>query len=347
MIERLLALREGQVIEGRFPGLRVERVRIAELAQDYLRDYNINGRTSVKDAKRYARIFTEAFGNLRVVELRSDHIAAYVDQRGRAGASNGTINRELSGLRRMFNLGTKQHPPKVLHVPVIPRLKKERVRTGFFEHDEFLALRGALPDHQKVPLTVGYWTGMRRGEILNLRWEQLDLERGLLRLDPGTTKSGEGRLIPLMGELPDVLERWRTITLSSWPSCPWICHYQGQRLTRLTRAWERAAERVGLKGKLFHDLRRTAVRNMVRAGISERVAMTISGHKTRAIFDRYDIVSERDLHEAATRLTAHFEILTRTRLHVTQKREIGRDGHKTGTIQAQSNASYSEVIHYP
>ena len=332
--KRLLALREGQVVEGRFPGLRVEKVRIEELARDYLRDYEINGRASIRDARRYARIFTETFGNMRVVELRSDHIDLYIDQRRKQGAANATINRELGGLRRMFNLGAKQQPSKVLHVPVIPRMCKEHVRTGFFEHDEFLAMRGALPDHQKVPLTIGYWAGMRKGEILNLRWEQVDLQRELIRLDPGSTKNGDGRVVPLMGDMAIVLERWRNLTLNSWPSCPWVCHYEGQRLTRLTRAWERAARRIGLSGKLFHDLRRTGVRNMVRAGVPEHVAMTISGHKTRSVFDRYDIVSERDLHEAGARVTAHFHDLTLSLLDGRQEPQSEKDGHKMGTIQA-------------
>ncbi len=344
---RLLALRQGQVVEGRFPGLRVEKVRVDELARDYLRDYEINGRASVRDAKRYVQFFTQAFGTMRVVDIRSDHIAAYIDDRRRRGAANATINRELGGLRRMLNLGAKQDPPKVLHVPMIPRLKKEHTRTGFFEHEEFLALRGALPDHQKVPLSLGYWTGMRRGEILTLRWEQVDLERGLLRLDPGTTKTGEGRVVPMVGDLPAVLTQWRLLTLKQWPSCPWVCHYHGERLTRLTRAWDRAARRVGLDGKLFHDLRRTAIRNMVRAGVSERVAMTISGHKTRSVFDRYDIVSERDLHEASARVTAHFAALKSPVLCAKQEGLLEGNGHDLGTVSAQSINLDPEAVDFP
>jgi len=344
--KRLLALREGQVVEGRFPGLHVERVRIAELAEDYLRDYEINGRTSLKDAKRYKDKFTALFGAMRVVDLRSDHIDAYIDQRRKEGASHATINRELGGFRRMFNLGARQRPPKVQQVPVIPRLKKENVRTGFFEHDEFLSMRGALPDHQKVPLTVGYWTGMRRGEILGLRWDQVDLGRGLLRIAPGTTKNGDGRVIPLVADVLAVLTQWRRITVRDWPACQWVCHYKGERLTRLTRAWKQAAKRVGLSGRLFHDLRRTAVRNLVRSGVSERVAMTISGHKTRSVFDRYDIVSERDLQDAATRLAAHFSTLTVPVLHGTDEPSIVRDGHKMGTVQAYPIARPSQLADF-
>jgi integrase len=346
--KRLLSLREGQVVEGRFPGLRAERIKIDELACDYVRDYEINSRTSIKDAKRYKKLFTDLFGSMRVVDFRSDHIDAFIDQRLKERAANATINRELGALRRMFRLGAKQRPPKVIQLPVIPRLKKEEVRTGFFEHDEFFSLRGALPDHQKVPLAIGYWTGMRRGEILSLRWEQLDLKRGFLRIDPGTTKNGDGRVVPLMGDLPRVLARWRDKTLASWPSCPWVCHYKGERLTRLTRAWEAACDRIGLKSRLFHDLRRTAVRNMVRAGIPERVAMQISGHKTRSVFDRYDIVSERDLYDAANRLNAHFRALPFLPARATVGRKNGngnaigwaQNGHNLGTVKEIEFASH-------
>ncbi len=208
-------------------------------------------------------------------------------------------------------------------------------------------MRGALPNHQKVPLSLGYWTGMRRGEILTLRWEQVDLERGLLRLDPGTAKTGEGRVVPMVGDLPAVLTQWRLLTLKEWTACPWVCHYQGKRLTRLTRAWDRAARRVGLDGKLFHDLRRTAIRNMVRAGVSERVAMTISGHKTRSVFDRYDIVSERDLHEAAARVTAHFAALNSPVPYDKQEGLLEGNGHNLGTAQAQLKNLHSEPLDFP
>ena len=178
---------------------------------------------------------------------------------------------------------------------------------------------------------------MRKGEVLNLRWDQLDLDRGLLRLDPDSTKSDKGRLVPLVEDLLDVLRQWRFKALAEYPSCPWICHYRGQKLTRLTRAWDTALRRVGLEGKLFHDLRRTGVRNMVRAGISERVAMQISGHKTRSVFDRYDIVSERDLHDAAERLNAHVRRLTSPGAHDSFRRERDQTraqiGRNSGTVK--------------
>lgn len=217
--------------------------------------------------------------------------------------TDGTINRELAAFKRMFRLASQQTPPLVTTIPHIPHLQETNVRQGFFTEDEYRILRGILPDHVKVPLIIAYWTGMRTGEVLMLRWDQLDLEWGLLRLEPKTTKNNQGRLIPLVTEVIEALWKWKRKTLHHYPSCSWVCHCRGERLRQIPRKrWKKACEGVGLNGKLFHDLRRSAVRNMVRAGISERVAMAISGHKTRSVFDRYDIVSETDLIDAGGKL---------------------------------------------
>ncbi len=144
---------------------------------------------------------------------------------------------------------------------------------------------------------------MRAGEIVMLRWEQIDLEQGSLRLEPGSTKNNQGRNIPLVNEVTDALWQWKQQMLHRYPACPWVCHFRGVQLQRVPKTtWQNACDRVGLRGKLFHDLRRTAVRNMVRAGISERVAMLISGHKTRSVFDRYHVVSTGDIISAKLRL---------------------------------------------
>ena len=148
-------------------------------------------------------------------------------------------------------------------------------------------------------LTVNGQGSPRFGQTLMSRLEGIDLERRLLRLEPGTTKNNQGRLIPLVKNVTEAHWQWKQQTLHRYPACPWVCHFRGERLQRVPKTvWQKVCDQVGLKGKLFHDLRRTAVRNMVRAGISERVAMTISGHKTRSVFDRYDIVSEADLRSA-------------------------------------------------
>jgi integrase len=295
----LLKLREGEIGQGRIPALRTGRTTFEELAELFLQDYHINGRKTLQRAQELAARLRKTFGRFRACRITSEHIRGYIVRRQSEGLANGTINRELAALKRMFRLANQQTPPLVATTPHIPHLHENNVRQGFFTEEEYKVLRGVLPDHAKLPLIIAYWTGMRAGEILMLRWEQIDLERGSLRLEPGTTKNNKGRLIPLVNEVVKALWHWKQQTLQRYPSCSWVCHYRGKRLLNIpTKSWKKACQWVGLKAKLFHDLRRTAVRNMVRAGVTERVAMTISGHRTRSIFDRYDIVNDTDITRA-------------------------------------------------
>lgn len=208
--------------------------------------------------------------------------------------------------------------------PYIPMLTESNVRTGFFEYEEFLAVREALPSFLRPVVTFGYYTGWRVTEILNLQWRQANLEAGEVRLDPGTTKNKDGRVIYLDGELLETMKEQRAFVFSLQRErgeiIPWVFinPSTGDRIRNFRKSWAEACKQIGLSGRLFHDFRRTAVRNMVRAGVPEVVAMKISGHKTRSIFDRYNIVSEQDLREAARRIST----------------PPAKDMHKTGTIAA-------------
>ena len=244
------------------------------------------------------------FGDFKVHSLRADMVNAYVSQRLENGAANATINRELAALKRMFNLGLKAE--RIYRKPYIPMLKEDNIRAGFFEYGEFIALRSALPEYFRPVATFAYYTGWRKQEILRLRWNQVDLSTRTARLEPGTTKNDNGRLVILDGELLETIEaQWEKRKVAEIPGqsptllCPYVFHRNGHPIRDFRDSWATACKAVSLTGKLFHDFRRTAVRNMVRAGVHERVAMSLSGHKTRSVFDRYNIVSEEDLREAA------------------------------------------------
>jgi len=309
---RLLKKREGEISEGKLPGIYFDRVRFDELAEGFLADYRINQKPSLARAELSVRHLEAFFGGMRIVDITTPRIHAYIERRIGQGAANATINRELAALKRMLRAGAQQTPPKVNRVPHIPMLREDNVRKGFFEYGEFLALREALPDYLRGFVTFAYKTGWRFSEITGLAWPQVDLRQGIVRIEPGETKNREGRTAYLDEELKAVfIQQWEEkkarekvgkITPCVFPSP----YEEGLgKIRDIRRAWGKACEESGIGQRLFHDLRRTAVRDMVRAGIPERVAMMISGHKTRSIFERYNIVSEADLKMAAAKREAY------------------------------------------
>jgi integrase len=224
----------------------------------------------------------------------------YARRRLALKASPGTINRDFGALSRMFTLAIQAG--RLTRRPHIPRLRESLPRQGFLEHADYLAIRSHLPATYQDVLDFGYLSGWRRGEILTLEWRDVDRERHVIRLRPEVSKTRTGRVLVLSKPLQDVLERrWRGRALGN----PHVFHEAQSQLQGFKNAFKRACKAAGLPGKLFHDLRRTAIRNLIRAGVPERVAMQVSGHKTRSILDRYNIVSEGDLRQASERLATY------------------------------------------
>jgi integrase len=243
---------------------------------------------------------------MKVRHITTAAIKVYIDRRQQKGSSNATINRELAALKRMFHLAQRCTPPKISQVPYIPMLREPSARKGFFKHEEFLALREALPSYLRLVVTYAYYTGWRRGEILNHKWDQVSPKEGLVRLYPDQAKNDEARVAFLNEEL---LKEMELIHSQHIVGCPYVFHRGGHPIKDFRTVWATACKKIGastwepskqrmVPARLFHDFRRTAVRNMIRAGVHERVAMALSGHKTRSVFDRYNIVNEADLREA-------------------------------------------------
>lgn len=315
--ERMLKRRQGEIVTGAFAGLEPERIRIAQLLEDELIDLKANGRRSYQSVEGGIRLHLKPFfGDIRVVEFRSTLVKSYTLKRKDERASNATINRELTALKRAFNLGYRAEPPLVAKVPYIARLLERNVRTGFLEHDQYRKLRDALPDYLKLLFVLGYHTGARLGELRAIKWPQVEQTR--IVLYPGTTKNGDGRALPIYGELAGWIEMAKD-SRKEFPMCPYLCHREGQPLgdSCVRKAWKTACTAVELPELHFHDLRRSAVRNMDRAGVPRPVAMKVSGHKTESMYNRYNIVSERDVAEVKHRMETYLNSLANSTLSST------------------------------
>lgn len=307
--KRLLRDREGDIAKGVPVSPAIGRFTFEEAAKDLLTDYQVNGRRSIKHVERRINAgLTPWFRGRRLANLTTADVRAYTAHRLEHGAANATINRELAALKRMFTLAMQAG--KVLRRPYIPLLQEDNVRRGFFEREQFEQVRAHLPKALRAIATVAYYTGWRtQSEILPLEWHQIDRQAGTIRLEPGTTKNREGRLFvyAAIDELRDAIEaQWKAHAAleKKGTLCPWVFQRHGKPVHYFRRAWRTACRNAGCPGRILHDFRRTAVRNLVRAGNSEKVAMVLTGHKTRSVFDRYDIVNEEDLATAARKLQA-------------------------------------------
>jgi integrase len=226
-------------------------------------------------------------------------LRAYIATRLEDGRANATINREMAALRRAFNLA---HEGGQLHkVPTFPTLAERNVRRGFFEWADMEAVVGFLPDYLQDLARFAFLSGWRRGDITGLTWEMVDRGERLITLP--TTKNGDARLLALEGELWAIIER----RYAARGLVPWVFHRHGQRVKTFYKAWWAACEAAGLPGRHFHDFRRSTVRTLTRAGVPDKVAMDMTGHRTRSVFDRYNITSEEDIRAGARKLQGYLE----------------------------------------
>jgi integrase len=304
--KKLLRQREGAVVEGRVVIPRADRVTVAELLDELKQEYAANQRRSADRLAFSIQRLTPFFGHLRATHLTSADVTRYKTQRQAEGVANATINRELAALKRALMLAHRAE--RIPRVPYIEMLEEDNVRKGFFEREQFQAVRGHLRDYLRPMVTFAYITGWRiPSEVLTLQWRQVDFEAGTVRLEPGATKNREGRMFVMTPELRACLEAQRAAMEQlkrQGKLVPWVFHRNGKPITDFRGAWQKACASACLPGRIPHDFRRTAVRNLERAGVSRSVAMKMTGHKTEAVYRRYAIVNEQDLHEAACKLAA-------------------------------------------
>jgi len=302
---RLLRARLREIHGKRFIGPQAERVTVGEILDSLLVHLETKGAKGLPSLRSHLKPLRAAFGLDRAVDITTAVVEQYAVRRLSEGRARATVNRELQPLKQAFNLAHRQE--RLAHIPYIPLLKEDNARQGFFEAKEFAAVAANLPEPIADIARFAYLSGWRKGEILPLRWDAVDRAGREVRLR--TSKTGRGRVLPLEGTLWELMERrWAARKFKDAGGVTglsdYVFHRQGWPVAEFKRSWATACKKAGVPGKLFHDLRRTAVRNMVRSGVPQSVAMAISGHRTVSMFLRYNITSDTDLREAVRRTAA-------------------------------------------
>jgi integrase len=309
VLQRLMA----DATRGLPPLPNAHKIHYADLRRGLLADYAAKGNrslTTTADGEEWINGLPQldAFFDYpktpgpTVTRITTDTSRDFASKREADGVGGATINRSLACLRRMLRLAHEDG--KIQTVPKIRFVKEPPARKGFLEQEKFEELVALLPTHLRSLVTFLYYCGVRVNEARQIEWTQVDLDARLVRLEVEQTKTEEARVVPLPSVLVAMLREVKPKKGRVFDD------------TNLRTEWEKACAACGLgkrtkvepnddgsawysyKGLLLHDLRRSAVRNLRKAGVSETVIMRISGHKTAEVFRRYNIVSTDDVSAA-------------------------------------------------
>jgi integrase len=295
LLRRALA----EIDAGTHLGPKADRLTVRAVLAGYLDDLRLRGKKDVpKCVVRFARIARE-LGDERAAMLSASRLQRWMQGQLEDGAARATVKLQADYLKAALRWAYRTQ--QIARVPYVPSLRVDNARQGFFEADQVDALLAELPEAYHDIVRFAALTGWRSNEYLGLTWDRVNRTAGEIRL--ATSKNGQGRVVPIVAGLVDIVaRRWaaRRVWTAKGPTlATHVFHVDGQpiRYWRWLRRFTAAAEAAGLD-RLPHDFRRTAVRNLVAAGVPERVAMAVTGHRSRAVFDRYTIVATADMADA-------------------------------------------------
>lgn len=359
---RQLNARLVQKDEGQLINLKAERAKVSELAQLLFDDYTNKDNKSLEDVKRKWRLHIGPyFADLKVAHVNFATFEAYKPRRKQLGVSPSSINRELAFLKRAFNLGYKACI--VRHLPSIEMLRESPPREGFLEDDQYQRLAAETTKVGGLWFRAWFETACtfawRHSEVLNLHVRQVDLQNRTIRLAAGTTKNRDARLVVM----PDLVYTLIAQCVSGKQPDDYVfTREDGSSIKEIRVLWYKASSAAGTgkmickdcgyvvvcgespewrpcpkckntvddlryQGLIIHDLRRSGARNMIRRGIPERVAMKIGRWRTRSMLDRYHVVSETDLRDAAYKMDQPLSALNKHNFE--HNRDFESDGAKT------------------
>ena len=316
--KKILAQHMQEMVAGKFLAVEKPEVTFNEAADSFL-GYSEARRKSHKNDIQMVERLKAYFGNRPLRSLTPDIVEGFLTHRKKVGnqalnqgrngkaLSNATLNRDLGTLKAIVNRAVLND---LIEKNPIQRVRpfREESRDRTLTPEEYEGLLAHCAPRLSAIIQLAYWTGMRKGEILGLRWEQVDFQNKVINLEAADTKTQEKREVPLTEGLLDLLKRTPK-TLGS----PYVFTHKGKRIQSVKTAFLRACRMVGIGNFKFHDLRHCAVTNLRKAGVSDSVIMSISGHKTYAMFKRYYRIDRKDRVNALKQVERQFDTdMTRT-----------------------------------
>jgi integrase len=305
--EMLIAKRKAEAFEGRFfDRARTPTLTVAE-AWEAFEPIAKRDKDSWQTDVGRARHLVRHLGSRRATKLSLRDVDEYrtlrlgEKTRRKTVPMPATLDREIALLHRMLSYAVECGTLPKNPIAGVKLLRKPNVRRVVIDEPSFARLLDAAEEPLKPIVLVAYDQGLRKGEILSLTWSQVNLKVGVIRLAPQDTKGGEHRPVYLTGRTLEALK-----ALPRYLHCEhvFVNSETGERWKEIRAKFRRAREAAGLKEVWFHDLRRSFVTNARRRGVPESVVMKLSGHRTRSVFDRYNVVSEDDLQTAVKQIEA-------------------------------------------
>jgi len=293
--EKLLLRRLAEKEAGTLPSHQAHNLTYENLRDAYYSEYQMLGRKSLRFSKegkpRLDKVvrLDDFFKEHRVSQITTDRIREFILKLQRDELANQTINHSLAALRHMLRVAKRDG--KVREIPYIPMLKPAPPRKGLLSHKKYPELLKSLPDYLQPVLALAYHTGMRRAEISNLKWSDVNFIERVIRLNAGETKNDSAREIPITDELKALLENQ---FVKRDPRCPFVCFRLDPRRNVLPigdfrKVWKNRCAKLGIGDLRLHDLRRTFITDAEDAGAPRHEIMKITGHKTESVYRRYAI----------------------------------------------------------
>lgn len=321
---RLREVGADQIGARQFTTPKACRLTVHDLIEALKADFELRGKASSQNLSYLKKVDSD-FGDALAVALAAEKIDKYIEERLAAGAANASINRVTQLLGQSYALAIRRG--HLSRAPYIRRLSETgNARQGFLTEMELSAVIGNLPADLRDFVRFASLTGMRKNELSSLTWKMI--EGGELHIPADICKNRLKRELPIAGELAQIIERRRQaarIEVNGVTQlAEYIFHRDGQKVGCFKKSWASAcvAAEVGrmvcpkcqgegtarkcpqcetateYRGRIFHDLRRVAVRRMVRAGINPQIAKKWSGHVSDSMFNRYSILTTDDMREA-------------------------------------------------